>query len=175
MSNFSKSFGLTFINDDHFFASVAIFQNTANGFCRILWGYSYDKIGFKKCFIIIGSAVTLGTALLPVLPLFGQGTIAAKAGYTSVMVLLYGTFPGIYSIVAAAVADAFGPVHYKANFGLLFTQAVAYSGVILTVTQVSLTYTILNLYLTPAYRNRFLLSTLLLDTPGSSCWQAHAG
>ena len=26
MSNFSKSFGLTFINDDHFFASVAIFQ-----------------------------------------------------------------------------------------------------------------------------------------------------
>ena len=74
--------------------------------------------------------MTLGTALLPVLPLFGQGTIAAKAGYTSVMVLLYGTFPGIYSIVAAAVADAFGPVHYKANFGLLFTQAVAYSGVI---------------------------------------------
>ena len=137
MSNFSKSFGLTFINDDHFFASVAIFQNIANGLCRIVWGFSYDKIGFKKCFLIIGSAVTLGTALLPVLPLMGQGSVAAKAGYAAVMILLYGTFPGIYAIVAAAVADAFGPLHYKANFGLLFTQAVAYSGVILCVTQVS--------------------------------------
>ena len=139
MSNFSKSFGLTFINDDHFFASVAIFQNIANGLCRILWGFSYDKIGFKRCFIIIGSAVTLGTAVLPALPLLGQGTTAAKAGYSSVMVLLYGTFPGIYAIVAAAVADAFGSLHYKANFGLLFTQAVAYSGAIMIVTQVDLT------------------------------------
>ena len=136
MSNFSKSFGLTFINDDHFFASVAIFQNIANGLCRIVWGFSYDKIGFKKCFLIIGSAVTLGTALLPVLPLMGQGSVAAKAGYAAVMILLYGTFPGIYAIVAAAVADAFGSLHYKANFGLLFTQSLAYSAVILTVTQV---------------------------------------
>ena len=43
MSNYSKSFGLTFINDDHFFASVAIFQNVANGLCRIFWGYAYDR------------------------------------------------------------------------------------------------------------------------------------
>ena len=136
MSNFSKSFCLTFINDDHFFARVAIFQNIANGLCRIVWGFSYDKMGFKKCFLIIGSAVTLGTVLLPVLPLLGEDS-GAKAVYAALMVLLYGSFPGIYAIVAAAVADAFGPVHYKANFGLLFTQAVAYSGVILCVTQVS--------------------------------------
>ena len=29
------------------------------------------------------------------------------------MALLYMTFPGIYSIVAAAVNEAFGPEHYK--------------------------------------------------------------
>ena len=136
MSTFSKSFGLTFINDDHYFATVAIFQNIANGLCRIAWGFSYDKIGFKKCFIIIGSAVTLGTVLLPALPHLGEDTDAARAMYGVVMVLLYGTFPGIYAIVAAAVADAFGSLHYKANFGLLFTQSLAYSAVILTVTQV---------------------------------------
>ena len=45
MSNYSKSFGLTFINDDHFFANVAIFQNVANGLCRIFWGYAYDRQG----------------------------------------------------------------------------------------------------------------------------------
>ena len=135
MSNFSKSFGLTFINDDHFFSRVAIFQGFSNGLCRIVWGYSYDKIGFKKCFIIIGSAVTLGTTILPLLPLLGH-TVPAQAGYASVMVLLYGAFPGIYAIVAAAVADAFGHLHYKANFGLLFTQAVAYSAALLVATQV---------------------------------------
>ena len=136
MSNFSKSFGLTFINDDHFFSRVAIFQGISNGLCRIVWGYSYDKIGFKKCFIIIGSAVTLGTGVLHLLPLLGHDTIAAQTGYATVMVILYGAFPGIYAIVAAAVADAFGHLHYKANFGLLFTQAVAYSGAILMATQV---------------------------------------
>ena len=138
MSNFSKSFGLTFINDDHFFANVSIFQNIANGLCRIVWGYFYDQFGFKRCFIIIGFAVTVCTAILPVLPLLGHDTIAVQAGYASVMIILYGCFPGIYSVVAAAVADAFGTLHYRANFGLLFTQAVAYSATILVITQESI-------------------------------------
>jgi len=43
MGNFSKSFGLTFINDDHFYSIVAIFQNILNGFSRIFWGFSYDR------------------------------------------------------------------------------------------------------------------------------------
>ena len=167
MSNFSKSFGLTFINDDHFFSRVAIFQGFSNGLCRIVWGYSYDKIGFKKCFIIIGSAVTLGTTILPLLPLLGH-TVPAQAGYASVMVLLYGAFPGIYAIVAAAVADAFGHLHYKANFGLLFTQAVAYSAALLVATQV----------MPPPEREtekcksfrRFQSFTRLWDTPVSSWW-----
>ena len=66
----------------------------------------------------------------------GEETIGAKTGYGVLMTILYGTFPGIYAIVAAAVNDAFGPVHYKANFGLLFTQAIAYSAAIITMTKV---------------------------------------
>ena len=69
------------------------------------------------------------------LPL-GEETLGAKTGYGVLMTILYGTFPGIYAIVAAAVNDAFGPVHYKANFGLLFTQAIAYSAAIITMTKV---------------------------------------
>ena len=82
--------------------------------------------------------MTVGTSALPLLPLLGNDTLAAQTGYAIVMVILYGTFPGIYSVVAAAVADAFGPRHYKANFGLLFTQAVVYSAVILIATQVNI-------------------------------------
>ena len=46
------------------------------------------------------------------------------------------SFPGIYAIVAAGVNEAFGPIHYKANFGLLFTQSLAYSGVMMVMTKV---------------------------------------
>ena len=53
------------------------------------------------------------------------------------MSILYATFPGIYSIVAAVVNDAFGPVHYQANLGLLFTKWLAYCVVIISLTKVS--------------------------------------
>ena len=68
MTTYSKTFGLTFINDDHFYAKVAILQNFFNGTCRIFWGYFYDKLSFRKCFMIIGFVVTVATASLPVLP-----------------------------------------------------------------------------------------------------------
>jgi len=152
MSNYSKSFGLTFINNDHFFATVAIFQNLFNGGCRILWGLSYDRFGLRKCMIAIGLVTTALTASLPLLPYLGQETMAAKAGYGLVMIVLYGTFPGIYPVVAPAVAEAFGEVHYKANFGLLFTQSLAYSATILIITQVHVIYAALG------YTGMFLLA-----------------
>ena len=55
------------------------------------------------------------------------------------MSILYSTFPGIYAIVAAGVNDAFGPAHYQANFGLLFTQSLAYCVVIMALTKVGKT------------------------------------
>merc|ERR1719348_470637 len=137
MSTYSKTFGLTFINDDHYFANVAIVQNVFNGACRIFWGFGYDRLGFKTCFLVIGSVVSIATALLPTLPFLGEESIGARAGYGILMVLLYGTFPGIYAIVAAGVNEAFGPLHYKANFGLLFTQSVAYCIIMLIMTKIS--------------------------------------
>ena len=52
------------------------------------------------------------------------------------MCVLYSTCPGIYAIIAAEVSQAFGPIHYQANFGLLYTQYVAYSFVIIIMTKV---------------------------------------
>ena len=43
VATISKSFGLTFINDDHFFSHIAIFQNILNGLTRIIWGCLYDR------------------------------------------------------------------------------------------------------------------------------------
>jgi len=52
------------------------------------------------------------------------------------MCVLYSTCPGIYAIIAAEVSQAFGPLHYQANFGLLYTQYIAYSFVIIIMTKV---------------------------------------
>jgi len=71
MGNYSKTFGLTFINDDHFYSIVAIFQNILNGFSRILWGFSYDRFGFKKCYSMICVVVCITVTTLPLLPSLG--------------------------------------------------------------------------------------------------------
>ena len=59
-----------------------------------------------------------------------------KVCYGLWMSVLYATFPGVFAIVAAVVNDAFGPVHYQANFGLLWTQSLAYCFVIMSLTKV---------------------------------------
>ena len=67
----------------------------------------------------------------------GDG-VGGRVCYGLWMSVLYATFPGIFAIVAAAVNDAFGPTHYQANFGLLFTQYLAYCAVIMIITKVSI-------------------------------------
>jgi len=143
MGNYSKTFGLTFINDDHYYAKVAVFLNILNGCGRVVWGFNYDKFGFKVAFFMIGFTVTLVTSTLPLLPMIGENNLAVKVCYAVWMCLLYATFPGIYAIVAAGVNDAFGPVHYQSNFGLLFTQALAYCFVIMGLTKISVIYSLL--------------------------------
>jgi len=136
LSNYSKTFGLTFINDDHFYANLAIILNILNGACRIFWGLIYDRIGFKWCFCSIAVVVTLATSTLPVLPYISSNSLTLKLSYGLWMSVLYATFPGIYTIMAGGVSDAFGPGHYQANFGLLWTITVFYFAIIVPMTQV---------------------------------------
>ena len=153
LSNYSKTFGLTFINDDHFYANLAIILNILNGACRIFWGLIYDRylffypniystnlrIGFKWCFCSIAVVVTLATSTLPVLPYISSNSLTLKLSYGLWMSVLYASFPGIYTIMAGGVSDAFGPGHYQANFGLLWTITVFYFAIIVPMTQVIVT------------------------------------
>jgi len=136
MGNFSKTFSLTFINDDFYYARVSIFLNLLNGLCRVFWGLAYDRFGFRACFLVVAAVVVVVTASLPLLPLLASpDSLPAKLGYALMMGALYFTFPGIYSIVAAAVRAGFGSDHYRANFGLLFSQTVANCGLLLLLTR----------------------------------------
>ena len=70
--NWQKSFGLELITSDKFHANIGIFTNLCNGACRILWGLLYDRIGYRKCFLIIGLVVSAGVSALPLLKYLGE-------------------------------------------------------------------------------------------------------
>ena len=99
----------------------------------------------------------------------GDETLGAKGGYGIMMTALYAVFPGIYPIVAAAVGDAFGPVHYKANFGLLFTQSLAYVAAIITITKVPVFHSLLG------YTGMFIVSGVfgIIGVMAACCLPRH--
>lgn len=140
LQNFSKTYGLTIINDDHFYAKIGIVSNVFNGLCRVGWGALYDKLNFRGCYFILGTVVTGIIAILPLLQYLEKESLTAKVLYGLLMSVLYITFPGIYAIIAATINDAFGPDHYQANFGLLFTQSIAYAGSIFIITKIPQVY-----------------------------------
>ena len=75
--------------------------------------------------------------MLFVLTLIAGDGQEARVCFGLWMCLLSAACPGIYAIVAAEVSQAFGPLHFQANFGLLFTTNLASVVVIIIITQVS--------------------------------------
>ena len=47
LNNYQKSFGQIYIHDDTFFVFISTGASFCNGTARIIWGYVYDKTGFK--------------------------------------------------------------------------------------------------------------------------------
>lgn len=136
LANWQKSYGLTLVSSDRFHANVGIVTSLCNGFSRILWGSLYDRFGYRRCTLAIGLTVTAVTLSLPLLNLCERNSHVVRVLWFLLMATNYSTFPGSYAIMAASMAAAFGPAHYRANFGLLFTLTVAYYIVFLICSQV---------------------------------------
>ena len=47
INSYQKTYAQKFIQDDTFFANIAIVQNVINGSARLVWGGVYDKMGFQ--------------------------------------------------------------------------------------------------------------------------------
>merc|ERR1719412_2910365 len=84
-----KAFGLTFINDDHFFSYVAIFQNILNGSSRIVWGALYDRFKFKKCFTAIALIATVFMITIIFLPYLGDTTLMCYSSLSPVLLSFF--------------------------------------------------------------------------------------
>ncbi|XP_068240494.1 oxalate:formate antiporter-like isoform X2 [Palaemon carinicauda] len=115
-----KTFGQTFIKDDHFLAMVGSLAALFNASGRILWGRIMDKTSFKTTLRILS---TLFSILLCTIPLTKH---MGKPGYTVWVWCIYLTFSGIFAIMPTVTEKAFGSKNYAANFGLIFScQAVS--------------------------------------------------
>ena len=90
----------------------------------------------SRCVLVMGVIVTAVISSLPLLENCEQNGTPVKVLWIILMALMFSTFPGTFPIMAASIRDAFGPVHYRANFGLLFTITVAYYAVLLICSQV---------------------------------------
>ena len=168
--NWQKSYGLLLVTSDSFHANIGIVTNVCNGVsatggltgpelyliltqvCRIVWGLIYDKIGYKKCIIIISIIVCLSVSSLPLLKLLEVDSTEVRTLWAVIMILLYCVLPGTYAVIAAAVGGAFGPDYYAPNLGLVFTATVAYFSIIILVSQVDVLFDLLG------YSGMFLIA-----------------
>ncbi len=50
INSYQKTFGMRYINDDQFFATVSTIANVMNGCSRVFWGKVYDAKGLKVTF-----------------------------------------------------------------------------------------------------------------------------
>ena len=100
----------------------------------------------------MGVIVTAVISALPLLENCEQNGTLVKVLWIFLMAVVFSTFPGCFPIMAAAIRDTFGPDHYRANFGLLFTITVAYYAVLLTCSQVPAIFGYLD------FRGMFLLA-----------------
>jgi len=138
--NWQKSYGLLLVTSDSFHANIGIVTNVCNGVCRIVWGLIYDKIGYKKCIIIISIIVCLSVSSLPLLKLLEVDSTEVRTLWAIIMILLYLVLPGTYAVLCAAVGGAFGPQNFAPNLGLIYTATVAYFSIILVVSQVDIIF-----------------------------------
>ncbi|XP_071530432.1 apicoplast pyruvate carrier 1-like [Panulirus ornatus] len=139
-----KSFGQTFITDDHFLAVIGSLAAIFNAGGRIAWGYLMDKTSFRVAMRILATLLALLFAIMPLAKYMG------KLIFTLLLWLIFFTFSGIFVLMPTVTEKAFGAQHYSANYGLLFTSqtisgplmaavnqlmlnAVGYSGCFLTI------------------------------------------
>ena len=85
--------------------------------CKIVWGLLYDKFGYRKCVMFIGSCVAAGMLALPLLEFLGEvdtfsydfnhhqhsyipevDSLEVTILWTVIMITLYSLMPGTLTV-----------------------------------------------------------------------------
>ena len=121
-----KVFGLTFIDDDQFLATVGSMSAIFNCAGRIVWGLVADKFSYRFAHISKSGIMTIS-----LLTFYATSAVGKPMFFIWVCVIFF-CVGGIFSIYPTSIAHTFGPKYMSINYGLLFTSQ-ACSGVIAAV------------------------------------------
>ncbi|KAK7069076.1 hypothetical protein SK128_018270 [Halocaridina rubra] len=124
-----KSFGQTFINDDHFLAQIGSFASIFNAVGRVLWGRLMDKTSFKTSMRILATLLSVFFGTMPLTQYMG------KVFFSLWVWIIFFTFSGTFVLMPTVIEKAFGSKHYSSNYGLLFTSQTISGPLVAAVNQ----------------------------------------
>ena len=113
-----KFFGNSFIDDDHFLATVGSIAAVFNCLGRIVWGLIADRVSYKFALVLLSATMTVFTLT------FYSCILAGKAMFFIWVCVIFFCIGGNFSLFPTAIGRAFGLEHVSINYGLLFTSQV---------------------------------------------------
>lgn len=109
---FYKAFGLSFIDDDKFLATVGSVSSIFNSVGRFFWGYMVDKFSFKMCFLFLSTII-----IALVSTIYLNKFFEIKVLYLVWVCAIYSCQCGLPVMVPTTIAKCFGQKNFNAIFG----------------------------------------------------------
>ena len=113
-----KFFGNSFIDDDHFLATIASISSVFNCLGRICWGLFADRTSYRLTIIILSAIMTIFTIT------FYWCVMAGEAMFFIWVCVIFFCIGGNYSVFPMAVGRIYGLRYVAANYGLLYTALI---------------------------------------------------
>ena len=113
-----KFFGNSFIDDDHFLATVGSIAAVFNCLGRIAWGLIADRVSYKFALVLLAAIMTIFTLT------FYSCSLGGKAMFFIWVCIIFFCIGGNFSLFPTAIGRAFGLKYVSINYGFLFTSQV---------------------------------------------------
>jgi MFS family permease len=113
-----KFFGNSFIDDDHFLATVGSIAAVFNCLGRIAWGLIADRVSYKFALVLLAAIMTIFTLT------FYSCSLGGKGMFFIWVCVIFFCIGGNFSLFPTAIGRAFGLKYVSINYGLLFTSQV---------------------------------------------------
>lgn len=121
LNNYYKSYGLLWIQDDHFLSNLGTVNILVALSSRLFWGQVLDKLGPRSCLVLLLSGLSLSVIWLYFAPMIHRWMYFFT-------LLIFGSFSGgSYSSFLASVPLIFGRTHASTNTGLLLSSAMTFN------------------------------------------------
>ena len=115
-----KFFGNSFIDDDHFLATVASVSSIFNCLGRICWGLVADRTSYRLTIILLSAIMTIF-----IITFYWCVMVAAGEAMFFIWVcVIFLCIGGNYSVFPMAIGRIYGLKYVAANYGLLYTALI---------------------------------------------------